>query len=116
MRDRHVLRRVTEGLMEDAQVLSTFAALAKPVYFHDADLKKVYFKYLFRVETMMGNEISSQLMEDLKISHVDTLESLRKIKRERSKEVKGQVDEVEAGSNKSKVVKKKRKRRKKKGW
>ena len=72
VRDRYILRKMTVCLKEDAQVKRTFAALANPVSFRSEDLDKVFLKYLDRVETMIGNEIASQLMRDLRIREVDT--------------------------------------------
>ena len=92
---------------------STFAALANPVSFRSEDLDKVFLKYLDRVETMIGNEIASQLMRDLRIREVDTLETLRKLKRDRREEVTKKSEGDIKLDNKSQ---KKRRRRKKKGW
>ena len=111
MRDRYVLRRVTDCLKDDVKVQSAFSVLAHPASFRSEDLSKVFLKYLARVETMIGNEISSQLMRDLRIREVDTLETLRQLKRERRVEVKSERD-VKVDTK----TKKKRRRRKKKGW
>ena len=120
VRDRFVLRRVTDCLKEDVKVMRDFAALANPVSFRSEDLSKVFLKYLARVETMIGNEIASQLMRDLRISEVDTLETLRQLKRDRRVQVtKREVDikaDTKADTKTDTKPKKKRKRRKKKGW
>lgn len=114
VRDRYVLRKMTLCLKEDEQVKRTFAALANPVSFRSEDLdKEVFLKYLDRVETMIGNEIASQLMRDLKIREVDTLETLRKLKRDRREEV---TKKSEGGIKVDNKSKRKRRRRKKKGW
>ena len=83
MRDRHVLRRVTDDLREDEKVFNMFSVLAHPVSFHSDDLRRVFLKYLYRVETLIGNEVAAQLMEDLRIREVETLGSLRKLKQKR---------------------------------
>lgn len=115
VRDRHVLRRVTDGLKDDEQVLSAFSTLARPARFHADDLRKVYLKYLARVETMIGNEIAAQLIQDLRVREVETLGSLRKLKQKSKIEVVGGVPDINTGKGEGKG-KKKRKRRKKKGW
>ena len=81
VRDRFVLRRVTQCLKDDKKVFAEFCVLSHPVCFHNDDVNKVYSKYLSRVETMIGNEISTQLIADLRVSEVETLGSLRKLKR-----------------------------------
>ena len=118
VRDRFVLRRVTQCLKDDSKVYAEFCVLSHPVCFHKDDVRKVYSKYLSRVETMIGNEISSQLIEDLRVREMDTLGSLRKLKRDRTESIKreGINTSNTTQSNVSVVVKKKRKRRKKKGW
>ena len=117
VRDRFVLRRVTDSLRDNVKVFNAFSILAHPASFHEDDLKLVFNKYIARVETMVGNELASQLMRDLRMSEIDTLESLRQLKRKKRSAVKGAV--VGGSQSKGKVdikSKKKRKRRKKKGW
>ena len=123
-----MLRHITDALKDDAQVLSSFCKLALPASFHVDDLRKVFLKYLYRVETMIGREIGSQLIEELKMNEVDTLGSLRKIKAELRREVKGEVTSKRKGEINSKdkeinikdkvlpKTKSKRRRRKKKNW
>ena len=115
VRDRFVLRRVTDCLKGEEKVFNAFSVLSRPVCFH-SDVRKVYLKYIARVETMIGHEISAQLLADLRVSEVDTLGSLRKLKRDRSQSVKSECGvkcSVE-GSSEVKVVKKKRKRKRRK--
>ena len=124
VRDRYVLRHITDSLTGDEQVLSSFSKLASPASFHPDDLRKVFLKYIFRVETMIGCEIASQLIEELKVNEVQTLGSLRKAKESRRQEIKGEVSSNRKGgadstNSKGKVVVKKnikRRRRKKKKW
>ena len=122
VRDVHVLRRLTDNLLEDVQVVKTFTHLASPAHFHADDLNKVFRKYMYRVETMVGNEVSRQLLDDLRLNDVDRFESLRQAKRARDHKIKtgesakglNKVDQVV--DNAGKVQKKKRRRRKKKNW
>ena len=121
VRDNRVLRNLTETLLQDVQVIKEFGLLASPVHFHPDDLDKVFHKYMYRVETMIGNEISRQLLEDLRLRGVNQLGSLRLNKRDRNQQVK--LGEGVKGSsvpkkvvNVGKGTKKKRKRRKKKNW
>ena len=118
VRDRHVLRRVTDDLRDDAKVLSAFSVLACPVSFHSDDLRKVFIKYLARVETMIGNEVAAQLMQDLRINEAEPLGSLRKLKQKRKIEIVGSVKDEGSVKDTSKGAgkHKKRKRREKKGW
>ena len=88
VRDRHVLRRLTDRLVQDKQVLQEFCLLPSPAQFHPDDIEKVFVKYLKRVETMVGNEICRQLLDDLRLEGVDTLESLRPVKRDRNQQIK----------------------------
>ena len=92
VRDRHVLRRVSDKLRDDAEVLSALSVLAHPVSFHSDDLRKVFIKYLARVETMVGNEVAAQLMQDLRIPEVETLGTLRKLKQKRKIEIVSSVN------------------------
>jgi len=108
-----VLRRVSDELRDDAKVLSAFSVLAHPVSFHSEDLRKVFIKYLARVETMVGNEIAAQLMQDLRIREVETLGTLRKLKQKRKIEIVGSgKKDVGEGTGKQK----KNRRRKRKNW
>lgn len=112
-----MLRRLTDTFRDDVKVLNAFSVLAHPVSFHKDDLKVVFNKYIARVETMIGNEVASQLLRDLRLSETDTLGSLRKLKRKNRVEVKSGV--VCGAQSKGKIdtkPKNKRKRRKKKGW
>ena len=119
-----MLRHITDSLTGDEQVLSSFSKLAHPASFHPDDLRKVFLKYIFRVETMIGREIACQLIEELKVNEVQTLGSLRKAKESRRQEIKGEVSSKRKGganstNSKGKVVAKKnikRRRRKKKNW
>ena len=113
VRDNCVLRKLTTTLIQDVQVVKEFGLLVSPVHFHPDDFEKVFHKYMYRVETMVGNEISRQLLEDLRLRGVDQLESLRQNKRDRNQQVK--LGEGVKGSKKGNT-KKKRKRRKKKNW
>ena len=117
VRDRHVLRRVTDDLREDEKVFNMFSVLAHPVSFHSDDLRRVFLKYLYRVETLIGNEVAAQLMEDLRIREVETLGSLRKLKQKRKVEIVGGVPDMGEGKGKGEGKKKrKRRKKKKKGW
>ena len=114
VRDRHVLRRVTECLREDPSVRDKFVLLPGGDGFHSDDVDKVFIAYLHRVETMMGNEYAHQLMESLHFENEGKLGSLRKLKRDRNEQsrgagVKNEVDGVCVNT-------KKRRRRKKKNW
>ena len=121
------------SLREDPKLMSKFAEIPSPSSFHADDLEKVYFAYLHRVETMMGNEVSWKLMEMLRLNNMDQLGSLRKLKLSENNVSKGVVSSgnegvVSSGNDtgvskggkksvsKSKGGGKKRKRRKKKGW
>ena len=130
VRDRYVLRRLTEKIKVDDEVVKKFSLLASPYHFHPDDLEKVFFKYLFRVETMVGNEVSRHLVEEVLARGVDRLESLRQIKQDSKQQIKMggvegsnqklvQTTEVTGTSNKRSRVSKKTKkkyRRKKKRW
>ena len=122
VRDKFVLRRVTDCLKDEEKVFAAFCVLSHPVCFHSDDVRKVYLKYLARVETMIGNEISAQLIADLRVKEVDTLGALRKLKRDRAQSVKvecsASTQSSVEGSSEVKVVKetRKRRRRKKKKW
>ena len=131
VRDRQVLRRVTMSLREDPKLMSKFAEIPSPSSFHADDLERVYFAYLHRVETMMGNEVSWKLMEMLRLNNMDQLGSLRKLKLSENNVAKGVVNSGNEGvvssgndtgvskggkKNAGKGGGKKRKRRKKKGW
>ena len=116
-----MLRKLTKTLIQDVQVVKEFGLLASPVHFHPDDFEKVFHKYMYRVETMVGNEVSIQLLEDLRLRGVDQLGSLRQNKRDRNQQVK--LGEGVKGSsvpkkvvNVGKGTKKNRKRRKKKNW
>ena len=100
-------------MREDEKVFNMFSVLAHPVSFHSDDLRRVFLKYLYRVETLIGNEVAAQLMEDLRIREVETLGSLRKLKQKRKVEIVGGVPDMGEGKGKGEG-KKKRKRRKKK--
>ena len=118
VRDNFVLRKLTKNLIQDVQVIKEFGLLVSPVHFHPDDFEKVFHKYMYRVETMVGNEIGRQLLEDLRLRGVEQLGSLRRNKRDRNQQVK--IGEDVKGSKKvsnvGKGVRKKRKRRKKKNW
>ena len=108
-----MLRRVSDELRDNAKVISAFSVLAHPVPFHSDDLRKVFIKYLARVETMVGNEVAAQLMQDLRIREVETLGSLRKLKQKRKIEIVNSVKKyVGEGTGKQK----KKRRRKRKNW
>ena len=62
---------------------------------------------------MIGNEVSAQLIEDLRVSELDTLGSLRKLKRDRAQSIKTEGINNTTQSKVS-VIKEKRKRRKRK--
>ena len=116
VRDRHVLRRLTNRLEQDSEVLEQFCLLPDPVKFHPDDVNKVFVRYLKRVETMVGNEICRQLLDDLRLEGVDRLESLRQVKCDRSQQVKtSPVCKVVTGVSKVKKKGKRRKRKRKKG-
>ena len=116
VRDREVMRRVTRGLLDDADLLRDFASIPSPASFHPDDLSKVFDKYLHRCETMMGNEVANQLMEQLSMSKTGKLEPLRQVKRKAGAEVR-LASKVEVKCDKVQLVKKKRRRkRKKKNW
>ena len=123
VRDRHVLRRVTECLLKDPKVRDKFVLLPGVDGFHKDDVDKVFRAYLHRVETMMGNEYAHQLMEGLQLRKEEKLGSLRVLKRDRDEQVKGVGvgDEGEGTCVSKKPTtqsrsNKKRKRRKKKNW
>ena len=128
VRDRYVLRQLTEKMKVDDEVQKKFSLLASPHHFHPDDLEKVFFKYLFRVETMVGNEVSRHLVEEVLARGEDRLESLRQIKQDGEQQIKTGgvegsnqklVQTAEVTSNKRSRVSKKTKkkyRRKKKRW
>ena len=99
-----MLRKVTDDLRGDEKVLSSFSVLAHPASFHSDDLQKVFLKYLYRVETMIGNEIASQLMQDLRIREVDTLGALRKLKQKRKIEIVGKLRDQDVMEGKGKSI------------
>ena len=117
VRDRYVLRKLTDSLKVDVDVVKTFSLLASPHHFHSDDLDKVFSKYLSRVETMVGNEVSRHLVESILVSGVDRLESLRQAKQECKRKVK--TDEESCSklepAKRSRPPRKKY-RRKKKKW
>ena len=88
VRDRYVLRRLTDSMKVDVEVVKAFSMLASPHHFHADDLEKVFSKYLVRVETMVGNEIARHLLEDVLVRGVDRLESLRQVKRDHKQQIK----------------------------
>ena len=118
VRDRSVLRRVTECLLEDAKVRDKFVLLPGADNFHKDDVDKVFGAYLHRVETMMGNEYAHQLMEGLQLRKEEKLGALRILKRDRDEQVKGigVGDEEGESSCVQTNSKRKRRRRKKKNW
>ena len=102
-------------MKDDKKVFNMFSVLANSVSFHGDDVRRVFLKYLYRVETLIGNEVSAQLMEDLRMKEAETLGSLRKLKQKRKIEIVGGSPNMVKGEGEGKG-KKKRKRRKKKGW
>ena len=114
VRDRAVLRNVTNHLKADSKMLSAFTAFN----FHPDDVQVVFEKYLGRVETMMGNELARQFMDSMRLENINKLGSLRVLKGKKGREKVGKV-EVDSSSKddcKGSGPKKKRKRRKKKNW
>lgn len=99
VRDRYVLRRLTDSMQVDTKVVKEFSLLASPHRFHSDDLEKVFRKYLLRVETMIGNEISRHLVEDVLVKGVGRLESLRQTKQDRAQQIKMDASQ-EGGSEK----------------
>ena len=61
---------------------------------------------------MIGNEVAAQLMQDLRVSEVETLGTLRKLKQKRKVEVVG-IGSAEDKSSGKGNAKPKRKRKKK---
>ena len=118
VRDRVVLRSVTNRLKTDSKALSTFAEFN----FHPDDIQVVFEKYLGRVETMIGNEVARQVMESMRLENINKLGSLRVLKGKKGREEVGKV-EVDSSKGGDSTVgrkgggsKKKRKRRKKRNW
>ena len=118
VRDRAILRSVTNRLKTDSKMLSAFTEFN----FHPDDVQAVFEKYLGRVETMMGNEVARQFMESMRLANTNKLGSLRVLKGKKGREEVGKV-EVDSSKGddsttdgKGSGSKKKRKRRKKKNW
>ena len=120
-----MLRRVTETLVEDAEVLKQFLILPDSHAFEEEHVDKVFHAYLRRVETMVGNEYAHQLMEGLLLNKNEKLGSLRQVKRRRDKQVKGlRVEEVDEGvsekptctTDTTSTRRSSRRKRKKKTW
>ena len=122
VRDRTVLRTVSNELIGDEKLVVMFSEMHDTRRFQKDDLMTVYMKYIYRVETMVGNELCRQLMDGLKLTE-SRLGSLRQNKRNRDTKVKGiegsssskkgSTSNTKKGSSSSK---KKKKRRKKKNW
>ena len=90
VRDRQVLRRVTNQLYNDKQLQNKFVSCSDK-QFHPSDVEKVFIAYLRRVETMMGNELAWQLMDELRSKKMDGLDALRKQKNKTSAAVRGTI-------------------------
>ena len=122
VRDRYVLRRLSDSLKVDVEVVKAFSLLASPHHFHPDDLEKVFSRYILRVETMVGNEVSRHLLEEVLVSGVDRLESLRQMKRDNKHIIKTGdiegcsqklVEHTDTPAKRSRVSRKKYRRKKK---
>ena len=82
--DTSIIRQVTIKMLNDSEVIHRFGLIAG---FDKQDLMKVFDKYITRVETMMGIEVSKQYEEMLKQSKGSVLEQLRVAKRKVSADI-----------------------------
>ena len=88
VRDKMVLRRMTNTIKQDVSLRRAFDLIPVRGTFHAADRDIVFEKYVGRVETLLGNEVSRQLMELVKKSKSSSLESLRALKNKKRIESK----------------------------
>lgn len=83
VRDKMVLRRMTDTIKQDQRIRQAFDLIPNHGKFHTDDADSVFAKYVSRVETLLGNEVARQLMELLKKSKASSLESLRALKKKK---------------------------------
>ena len=82
--DTSVIRQVTNKIRTDKEIFRKFQLI---VSFDKRDVVNVFEKYVKRVETMMGIEVTKQYEEKLKKSKQGVLEQLRVVKRKVSKDI-----------------------------
>jgi len=86
--DISVMRVVTNKIMNDTSIRKSFSLLTSPSQFHKDDIDNVFEKYVFRLETMMGIEVSRHYEENLRLSKENKLEQLRVVKRKSNSKIK----------------------------
>ena len=85
--DSMVLRSTRDKIKCSKKLFNQFQQVAK---FHVDDMNDVWTKYNERFETLIGNEVASQYMEDLQRSKNGTLEQLRLVKQKQNSTIKYQ--------------------------
>ena len=79
-------RSMSEQILSDKGLKQSFKSLSN---LHSEDVEVVWKRYVMRIETMVGNELSSQGNETLKREKKgNTMESLRKVKGDINTKVK----------------------------
>ena len=83
--DSLVLRRQTDDVLRSEKCKNQFRSFLE---LPSDECDHVYTSYVYRVESMMGNEVVRQATESLKRKGEGTLESLRSIKQKKNNHVK----------------------------
>ena len=79
-------RSMSEQILSDKGLKQSFKSLSN---LHSEDVEVVWKRYVMHIETMVGNELSSQGNETLKREKKgNTMESLRKVKGDINTKVK----------------------------